>query len=188
MARLIYTAISSLDGYIADEEGRFDWSEPDEEVHRFVNELVRPVGTYLLGRRMYEVMRVWDTLELDDLPQHISDFARIWREADKIVYSTTLDHVAAPRTRLERDFAVDAIRRLKEEAPSDLAVGGAALAAHAFEAGLVDVVQLFLSPVIVGGGTRCLPAGVRARLELEDERRFANGVVYLGYRAGGDSG
>jgi dihydrofolate reductase len=133
---------------------------------------------------MYDVMRVWDTLELDDLPLHIADFARIWRETDKIVYSTTLDHLAAPRTRLERDFAVDAIRRLKEEPQSDLAVGGASLAARAFEAGLVDVVQLFLSPIIVGGGTRCLPSGVRARLELEDERRFANGVVYVRYRHG----
>ena len=183
MARLIYTALASLDGYIEDEGGRFDWAAPDEEVHAFVNDLERPVGTHLLGRRMYEVLSYWETVSLDGQPPYIRDFAQIWRAADKIVYSKTLATAPTARTRVERDFDPEAVRQLKASAERDLTVGGPALAAHAFEAALVDEVHLFLSPVLVGGGKRALPDGVHRRLELLDERRFGNGTVYLRYRA-----
>src|SRR4029453_4472699 len=182
MAKLIYSAIASLDGYIEDEEGKFDWAAPDEEVHAFVNDLERPVGTYLLGRRMYEVLVYWETIELDDQPPFIRDFAEIWRAADKIVYSKTLGAVSSAKTRIERDVDLEALRQLKASAERDLSVGGPELAAHAFRAGLVDEVHLFLTPIVVGGGKRCLPADVRLELELLDERRFGNGVVHLDYR------
>jgi dihydrofolate reductase len=182
MAKLIYSAIASLDGYIEDEEGKFDWAAPDEEVHAFVNDLERPVGTYLLGRRMYEVLVYWETIELDDQPPFIRDFAEIWRAADKIVYSKTLGAVSSAKTRIERDVDPEAVRQLKASAERDLRVGGPELAAHAFRAGLVDEVHLFLTPIVVGGGKRCLPADVRQELELLDERRFGNGVVHLDYR------
>ena len=183
MARLIYTAITSLDGYVADEQGKFDWAEPDEEVHAFVNDLERSVGTHLLGRRMYEVMSYWDDPPmLDEQPPVIHDFAAIWRAADKVVFSRTLTTVSAPRTRLERDFDVEAIRRLKASATRDIAVGGPELAAQAMAASLVDEVHLLLNPVIVGGGNPALPAGVRVKLALLSERRFRNGVVHVGYR------
>ena len=176
---LVYSAICSLDGYVDDEHGNFDWAAPDEEVHAFVNDLERPIGTYLYGRRMYEVMRAWETLE-DDEPA-MRDFASIWRKADKIVYSSTLDEVTTARTRLERSFDAAAVRRLKEG--GDVSVGGPTLAAHALQSGLVDEVHLFLTPVLVGGGTRVFPDGVRADFELLDERRFASGgVVYARYR------
>jgi dihydrofolate reductase len=182
-ARLSYTAIASLDGYIADEDGKFEWAAPDEEVHRFVNDLSRPIGTYLLGRRMYEVLVAWETPEaFPDPSPVIRDFADIWKATDKIVYSRTLDTAASARTRIERDFDPDAVRRLKAEAGRDLSVGGPDLAAQAFAAGLVDEVHLFLGPVLVGGGTRALPDHVRLRLELLEERRFGNGVVYLRHR------
>lgn len=182
MARLIYASIASLDGYVADEDGNFDWGEPDEEVHTLVNDLARPVGTSLLGRRMYEVLVVWDTLDLADQPPYIRDFAEIWRATDKVVFSSTLEAVSGERTRLEREFDPEAIRRMKASAEHDLSVGGPHLAAEAFRAGLVDECHLFLAPVVVGGGIRALPDGVRAGLELLDERRFGNGFVYLGYR------
>jgi dihydrofolate reductase len=183
VANLIYTAITSLDGYVADAEGRFDWGEPDEEVHGFVNDLERTVGTYLLGRRMYEVMVAWETLDIDGQPSYIRDFAEIWRSADKIVYSKTLESVASARTRIEREFEPDAVRRLKAAAGPDLSVGGPELASRAFEARLVDECHLFVAPIIVGGGTPSLPDNVRLELELLDERRFANGMVHLRYRA-----
>jgi dihydrofolate reductase len=182
MGKLLYSAITSLDGYVADTDGNFDWSAPDEEVHAFVNELERPVGTYLYGRRMYEVMRVWETLPLDDEPPAMREYAELWRAADKVVYSRTLESASTPRTRLEREFDAEAVRSLKESASSDLSVGGPGLAGTALAAGLVDEISLFLSPVLVGGGTRALPDGVRLGLELLDERRFANGVVYARYR------
>jgi dihydrofolate reductase len=183
MAKLIYSAITSLDGYIADEDGNFDWAAPDEEVHRFVNDLERPVGTYLYGRRMYEVMIAWETIPTDgDQPPSMGDFARLWRAADKVVYSTTLPSVSTARTRLERAFDPDAVRRLKASADADLSVGGPRLAAHAFRAGLVDECHLFLTPILVGGGTRALPDKLRLELELLDERRFGGGVVHLRYR------
>jgi dihydrofolate reductase len=182
MANLVYSAIASLDGYVADANGNFDWAAPDEEVHAFVNDLERPVGTYLYGRRMYEVMAVWQTLSVDDEPAVMRDFAELWRAADKIVYSRTLDEVTTPKTRLERDFDPEAVRDLKDTAASDLGVGGPGLAAEALAAGLVDEIGLFLTPVIVGGGTRALPDGVRLDLELLEERRFASGVVYTRYR------
>jgi dihydrofolate reductase len=183
VGRLIYSAITSLDGYVADEAGRFDWSEPDEEVHSFVNDLERPAGTHLYGRRMYEVMAAWETLDtLPDQPPHMLDFARIWQGADKVVYSRTLEAPSTARTRIERDFDPEAVRRLKASAERDLLVGGSELAAHAIRAGLVDDWHLFLSPVVVGGGTRALPGGVRLDLELVDERGFGNGVVHLAYR------
>ena len=183
MAKLIYTALASLDGYIEDEGGKFDWAAPDEEVHAFVNDLERPVGTHLLGRRMYDVLSYWETVSLDGQPPYIRDFAQIWRAADKIVYSKTLATAPTARTRVEREFDAEAVRELKASAERDLTVGGPALAAHAFEAALVDEVHLFLSPVLVGGGKRALPDGVHQRLELLDERGFGNGTVYLRYGA-----
>ena len=183
MARLIYSAIMSLDGYTADEDGRFEWAAPDEEVHAFVNELGRPVGTYLLGRRMYETMRYWETAHtIAGQPSVGLDFARLWQAADKIVYSATLQAPATARTRIERDFDPDQVRKLKEAADRDLAVGGAQLAAQAITSGLVDEYQLFVVPAVVGGGTRALPDRVRLDLALAQEHRFAGGVVYLCYR------
>jgi dihydrofolate reductase len=183
VARLIYSALSSLDGYIEDESGKFDWAEPDEEVHGFINDLERPVGTYLYGRRMYETMAAWETAPLADQPRVIRDFAEIWRAADKVVYSRTLEAASTARTRVEREFDPDAVRQLKATADRDIAIGGPDLAAHAFDAGLVDECHLFLAPIVVGGGKQSLPDGVRMELELLDERRFANGMVYLRYRA-----
>ncbi|HKA10273.1 MAG TPA: dihydrofolate reductase family protein [Candidatus Dormibacteraeota bacterium] len=183
MARLIYLAIMSLDGYIADEEGNFDWAEPDEEVHTFVNDLVRPVGTYLYGRRMYDVMVVWETLDtLADQPPVMLDFAQTWQAADKIVYSRTLDKVSSARTRIERDFDTEAVRQMKASGERDIAVAGPDLAAQAIRSGLVDEYQLFIVPTVVGGGKRSLPDNVRVQLELLDQRRFGSGVVYLRYR------
>ena len=182
MAGLIYSAIASLDGYVADEDGRFDWAEPDEEVHRFVNDLERPVGTHLYGRRMYEVMRFWETAGGADQRPFSRDYAEIWRAADKIVYSKTLESVSSARTRIERDFDPEAVRQLKATSGRDLSVGGPALAAQALEAGLVDECQFFVAPVVVGGGTRSLPDDLRLDLELLDERRFRSGFVYLRYR------
>jgi len=185
MARLIYSVIASLDGYVADEDGNFDWAEPDEEVHRFVNDLMRPAGTYLMGRRMYEVMAYWETAPTADVqPAPLADFARVWQAADKVVYSRTLEAPSTARTRIERDFDPEAVRRLKTAADRDLTVGGPALAAQAFAAGLVDECQLLLAPIMVGGGTRAFPDKVRVPLRLVDERRFGNGVVSLHYLAG----
>jgi dihydrofolate reductase len=183
MAKLIYSAITSLDGYVADEDGNFDWAEPDDEMHTFVNELERPVGTYLYGRRMYEVMVAWETMDLSEQPPFIRDYAEIWRAADKIVYSRTLETVSSARTRLERDFDLGSIRRMKTQAGADMSIGGPDLAAHAIEAGLVDECHLFLTPIVIGGGKRSLPNNVRLKLELLDERRFGNGVVHLHYRS-----
>ncbi len=184
MASLIYSVIASLDGYIADEHGNFDWAAPDEEVHAFVNELERPIGTYLYGRRMYDVMAVWETMDtLPDQSPIVLDFARIWQAADKVVYSSTMETVSTPRTRIERTFDPDAVRHLKARADRDISVGGSGLAASAIAAGLVDECQIFLAPVAVGGGTRALPAHVYWPLELLEERRFGSGMVYLRYRA-----
>ena len=188
MAELIYSALTSLDGYVADEDGKFDWAEPDEEVHTFVNDLGRPVGTYLLGRRMYEVLVAWETIDLTDQPPFIRDFADIWRALDKIVYSRTLETVSSARTRIEREFDPDSVRQLKAAADRDLVVGGPELAAQAFVAGLVDECHLFLAPAVVGGGNQSLPDNVRLKLELVDERRFGNGVVFLRYRTRGRLG
>jgi dihydrofolate reductase len=183
MASLIYTAIASLDGYIEDEEGRFGWAMPDDEVHAFVNDLERPIGTYLYGRRMYETMAVWETRRSGPgEPTVSSDYARIWRAAEKVVYSRALETVSSARTRIEREFEPDAIRQLKEHATADLAVGGAQLGGQAIAAGIVDEYHLFLNPILVGDGKRALPDNVRAQLELLDERRFRNGVVHLHYR------
>jgi dihydrofolate reductase len=183
MAKLIYSAITSLDGYVADENGNFDWAAPDEEVHRFVNDLERPIGTYLYGRRIYETMVYWETAHtLPDQPPFIQDFAGIWQAADKIVYSKTLDTPSSARTRIERDFDPDAVRRMKASAERDISVGGPDFAAQAIKAGLVDEYHLFLTPIIVGGGKQSLPDNVRLELELLGERRFGNGVVHLHYR------
>jgi dihydrofolate reductase len=183
MAKLSYVAITSLDGYVADEDGKFDWGEPDEQVHAFVNDLVRPVGTHLLGRKMYEVMVWWETISLTDQPPYVRDFAEIWRAAEKIVYSKTLETVSSARTRIERDFDPEAVRQMKTAAERDLSVSGPELAAQAFEAGLVDELHLFVAPILVGGGKQSLPDGVRLGLELLDERRFGNGIVHLCYRS-----
>jgi len=183
MAKLIYSAITSLDGYVADEDGRFDWAAPDEEVHRFVNDLERPIGAYLYGRRRCEVMLFWETAHtLADQPPYVQDFAEIWQAADKIVYSKTLETVSSARTRIEPVFDPEAVRQLKATAARDITVGGPTLAARALEAGLVDELHLFLSPVVVGGGKRSLPDNVHLKLELLDERRFGNGAVHLRYR------
>jgi len=182
LARLIYSAITSLDGYVADEKGTFDWAAPDEEVHAFVNDVERRVGTYLYGRRIYEVMVAWENMPLGAEPPVVHDFAQIWRAADKIVYSRTLPTVSSARTRIERDFDPDAVRRLKAAARHDLTVGGPDLAAQAIRAGLVDEYHLFVVPVLVGGGTRALPDRVRLMLDLLDERRFGSGVVHLHYQ------
>jgi len=183
MAKLIYSGITSLDGYVADADGNFEWSVPDEEVHTFVNDLERPVGTYLYGRRMYEVMVAWETARtLADQPPFMQDFAEIWQAADKIVYSKTLQTVSSARTRIERDFDPAAVRQMKATAGRDITVGGPDLAAQALKAGLVDEYHLFVAPIVVGGGKQFLPDAVRLKLELLDERRFGNGVVHLRYR------
>jgi dihydrofolate reductase len=180
MAKLIYAAIASLDGYVEDEEGSFDWAAPDDEVHTFVNDLDRPIGTYLYGRRMYETMVFWETASTEaDEPSVFSDFAGIWRAAEKIVYSRTLQTASSARTRIEREFDRDTVWRMKQSSGTDIAVGGAELAGHAMGAGLVDECHLFLCPIAVGGGKRALPDNVRAQLELLDERRFRSGVVHL---------
>jgi dihydrofolate reductase len=183
MAKLIYAAISSLDGYVADSDGNFDWSVPSEEVHRFVNEVERDIGTYLYGRRMYEVMRFWETASTADGEESAEqEFADIWKASDKIVYSTSLQETSTARTRLEREFDPAAIQQLKAQKTRDIAVSGPTLAAHALRQGLVDEIQLFLSPIVIGGGTPALPDNLRLPLELLDERRFGNGVVHLHYR------
>jgi dihydrofolate reductase len=185
VARLIYSAIASLDGYIEDEDGRFDWAQPDEEVHAFINDLEQPIGTYLYGRRMYETMVGWETEPgLADQSPVMRDFAEIWQAAEKIVYSKTLEAVSTARTRIERDFDPEAVRQLKAAAGRDLAVGGPGLAARAFEAGLVDECHLFVAPILVGGGKQSLPDNVRLELELLGERRFHSGMVHLRYRTG----
>src|SRR5881409_2995359 len=184
MARLIYSVIASLDGYVADEDGRFDWAEPDAELHAFVNDLERPVGTYLYGRRMYETMVFLERLpDPGSQPPVMRDFAAIWRAAEKIVYSKTLSATGSARTRIEREFDPEAVRRLKAAADRDLSVGGPDLAAQALDAGLVDDVHLFVVPVLVGGGTRALSQTARVDLELVDEHGFNSGAVHLAYRA-----
>ncbi|MDB6009289.1 MAG: bifunctional deaminase-reductase domain protein [Gammaproteobacteria bacterium] len=183
MAKLIYSSIASLDGYVADEGGNFDWAAPDEEVHAFVNDVERPIGTYLYGRRMYDVMLAWENAHtFADQRSVMRDFAHIWQAADKIVYSKTLESASTAKTRIERDFDPEAIGEMKARASRDITVGGPDLAAQAIEAGLVDELRLFVVPVLVGGGTRSLPDNVRLDLELLDERRFRSGVVYLHYR------
>jgi dihydrofolate reductase len=183
VAKLVYSAIASLDGYVADGDGDFGWAVPDGEVHAFVNDLQRPIGTHLYGRRMYEMMVGWETdLTLADQSPVMRDFAELWRAADKVVYSGTLEAVPTARTRIERRFAPEAVREMKASAGRDLIMGGSELAAQAFRAGLVDECHLFVAPVVVGGGKRSLPDDVRLDLELLDERRFGNGMVYLRYR------
>jgi dihydrofolate reductase len=185
MAKLIYSAIASVDGYVEDADGGFEWAAPDEEVHAFVNELERPIGTYLYGRRMYETMVYWETAGGGAGSPVARDYAEIWRAADKIVYSRTLERPSSARTRIERDFDPAAIQRMKAASRSDISVGGAELAGRGIAAGVVDELGLLVVPVIVGSGKPALPAGVRARLELADERRFASGVVHLRYRVTG---
>jgi dihydrofolate reductase len=183
VAKLIYSAIASLDGYVADKDGNFDWAVPDEEVHTFINNLERPVGTYLYGRRLYETMVGWETdPTLADQSPAMRDFAEIWQAADKIVYSKTLEAVSTARTRIEGDFDPEAVRQMKALAGRDISVGGADLAAQAIKAGLVDEWHLFVAPIVVGVGKQSLPNNVRLKLELLDERRFGNGMVHLHYR------
>lgn len=183
MANLIYVSNVSLDGYIEDEQGRFDWTAPDDELFAFITDLVRPVGTYLYGRRMYDTMAAWETdPSLAARSDLMAGFAHVWRAADKVVYSTTLDAVSTAKTRLERHFDPASVVEMKASATSDLTVGGPNLATHAFKAGLVDECHLFIRPVLVGGGKPALPADARADLELLDERQLSNGVVYLRYR------
>src|SRR3984885_6276308 len=183
MAKLIYAAIASLDGYVEDEQGTFDWAAPDDEVHAFVNDLERPIGTYLYGRRMYETMVFWETAATgDDQSTIFRDYAEIWRGAEKVVFSRTLEMASSARTRIEATFDTEMIRQIKASARGDLTIGGAELAALAFRANLIDECHLFLNPIVVGGGKQALPSQVRTRLDLLDEGRFGNGVVHLHYR------
>ena len=183
MAQLIYSAIASLDGFIEDEHGRFDWTEPDDEQFVFITDLIRPIGTYLYGRRLYESMAVWETEPALAAQSELrADFARVWQAADKIVYSTTLDAVSTAKSRLEGSFDPDGIREVKDTASGDLMIGGANFAAQAFRAGLIDECHLFIGPAVVGGGKAGLPSDLRVELELLDERRFDNGVVYVRHR------
>ena len=186
MARLVYSVLTSLDGYVVDADGGFEWAAPDEEVHTFVNDQERTVGTYLYGRRMYDVMSVWQDMAPDGQaeaePGVVRDYAQVWRAADKVVFSRTLDEVRTPRTRLEHDFDPQRVRELVATADRDVSVGGPTLAAEALRAGLVDELHQFLTPVVVGGGTSWLPDGLRLDLELLDEHRFRGGVVHLHHR------
>ena len=182
MARLTYAVLASLDGYVADETGNFDWAAPGEDVHRFINELERSVGTYLFGRRLYEVMAVWqDFPDIEQEPDVIRDYAAIWQAADKIVYSETLTAVATPKTRLERAFDPEAVRTMVDHQERDVSIGGPTLAAHALRAGIVDDIHLFVVPVLVGGGTSCWPAGARLTLDLVAQDRFSDGTIHLHY-------
>jgi dihydrofolate reductase len=183
MAKLIYSAITSLDGYVADRSGGIDWAEPDEEVHAFINELERPIVTYLYGRKMYESMVYWENAQsaIEHTPV-LREFALIWKAADKIVFSRALESVASRKTRIESNFDPEHIRRLKEQTGGDMSIGGASLASAAIRIGLVDEWHLFVVPVIVGGGRRALPDRFNQKLELLDERRFGNGTVFLHYR------
>jgi len=183
MAKLIYSAIASLDEYVVDKNGKFDWAAPDEEVHAFVNDLEREIGTYLYGRRIYEVMTYWETQPAEgDDPMVMRDYGKIWREAEKIVFSRTLTMASTAKTRIENSFEPDAIAKLKGQSSRDLSVGGAELAGEAIKAGLVDEIHLFLHPIVIGGGRRALPDGTIVRLELLNERRFKSGVVHVHYR------
>ena len=184
MAKLLYGLSTSIDGYIADEEGNFDFTTPDEEVHTFWNEIEHRCGTHLLGRRMYETLSYWeDPPDLDQAAPYIQDFAAAWRDTDKIVYSRTLETAPTARTRLEREFDPEAVRRLKAEADRDLIIGGPGLAAEALRAGLVDQLDQVIAPVVIGGGKNWLPSGIRLNFELVEERRFASGAVHLRFRA-----
>lgn len=185
MAKLVYSALASLDGYIADEGGDFSWAAPDQEVHAAVNDLERRTGTMILGRRMYEVLAAWETMDLRDEPAVIADFAAIWRAADKVVVSSSLPDVSTARTTLERTFDAEAIRARKASSDRDLSIGGPTIAALALRAGLVDEVRLYLVPIVVGGGQRVLPDGFRSSLGLLDERRFGNGTVLVRYEVHG---
>ena len=183
MGKLIYAALASLDGYVEDGEGKFDWAEPDEDVHAFVNDLERPIGTYLYGRRMYETMVFWETAGTEpDEPAVFSDYAAIWRAAEKVVYSTTLESVSSEKTRIERTFDPDAVGKLKAEADHDLTVDGPNLAAQAIAAGLVEEYHLFITTSVVGGGKRFFPDGVRLDLDLVEQRTFDTGLMYARYR------
>jgi len=183
MAKLIYTAITSVDGYIEDENGNFEWGIPNEQVHCFINNLERSIGLYLYGRRMYEVMDAWEKAStFSDQPPFIQEFAYIWQAADKIVFSKTMNAVSSARTRIERDFVPDAIREMKLQAAKEISVGGPELASHAFIAGLVDECHIFLAPIVVGGGKRFLPDTLHLKLELLDENCFNNGMVHLHYQ------
>jgi dihydrofolate reductase len=185
VAKLIYSAIASLDGYVEDQRGGFDWAAPNAEVHAFINDLERPIGTYLYGRRMYETMVYWENLSLDASQSAAArDFAQIWRAADKIVFSRALDTSSSARTRIERDFDPAAVSQLKQSSARDLAIGGAELAGQAMSAGLIDECHLFLCPIVIGGGKRTLPDHVRIQLKLLDEHRFRSGVVHLRYGVG----
>ncbi len=183
MGKLIYSMLTSLDGYTSDARGEFDWAVPDAETHRFINDRTRSVSTYLYGRRMYETMAYWETAHLEpDQPEVGLDFARVWQAADKVVYSSTLTEVSSERTQIERSFDPDAVRRLKEETSGDLTIDGPTLAAHALRAGLVDEIAPYLTSVAVGGGTRFLPDGLRLDLDLLEERRLGGGISFLRYR------
>jgi len=183
MANLIYTANTSLDGYTEDMNGKFDWTDPSEEVFQFITNLIRADGTHVYGRRMYQTMMVWETdPNLAGQSPLMRDFAQVWQAADKIVYSRTLEAVSTRKTHIERNFEPEAIRRLKDSVQQDIHIGGAELAAQAFRSGLIDECHLFIKPIIVGGGKPALPDNVRLELELLDERRFGNGEIFLRYR------
>jgi dihydrofolate reductase len=184
VAALVYMTITSLDGYVADERGEFGWARPDEEVHTAANDLARPIATHLYGRRMYEVMSWWEQPDADEADEPIiREFAAMWQQADKVVYSSTLEAPHTARTRIERRFDPEAVAAMKAGSDGDLSISGPTLAAHALRAGLVDEVQLFVTPVAVGGGTPAFPIGLRLDLALVDSRTFAGGTVLLRYTA-----
>ncbi|MGY1811879.1 dihydrofolate reductase family protein [Blastococcus sp. SYSU D00820] len=184
MAKLVYSMISSLDGYVEAAEGDIGWgAAEDEEAHTFIGDVFRSLGTYLYGRRMYETMVFWETAHtLPDAPPHVVQYARDWQAAEKVVYSTTLEAVSSERTRIERTFDPEAVRRLKAGSDADLSIDGPTLAAHAIAAGLVDEYHLFHTTSVVGGGKRFFPDGVRLDLELVEHRSFAGGLLYARYR------
>ncbi|MFJ5958780.1 dihydrofolate reductase family protein [Paenarthrobacter sp. NPDC092416] len=182
MAKLIYGAIMSLDGYVADVDGNFDWGTPDEEVHRFINNRERSVQHYLYGRRLYDVMSAWESMDTSSAPAYFDDFARLWRAAEKVVFSRSLTSPSTGNTRMEREFRADDVRELKASATSDILIGGPEIAAEAFRAGLIDECELYIVPVLIGGGKKGLPDGMEVRLELIQERAFGNGAVFLRYR------
>ncbi len=185
MADLVYSAIASLDGYIEDADGEFGWAEPSEEVHAFVNDRMRPIGTHLYGRRMYETMLYWETAPTgDQTPLVDVDFTRIWQAADKVVFSRTLTEPFTARTRIEPELDLGLVRDLKAMADRPLIIGGPEVAAPVLAAGLVDELEIYVTPIVVGGGKRTLPDGLRLPLELVEQRRFDNGTVFLRYRTG----
>ena len=183
MSKLIYAVNTSVDGFMEDQDGNFGWTEPNDEVFKFITDLMRPIGTHLLGRRMYETMMVWETDPKFAAESSLKrDFAEVWQAANKIVFSTTLENLPTRKTQLMRSFEPETIRQLKANSEHDILIEGPEIASHAFRAGLIDECHLFILPVVVGGGKSAIPNNLRLNLELLEEQHFGNGTVYLRYR------